>query len=42
MIASLVSGHTSTVWALSFNTAGDKMVTCRYAKVLFSGISVSN
>jgi hypothetical protein len=24
------SGHTSTVWALSFNASGDKMVTCRY------------
>lgn len=24
------SGHTSTVWALSFNSTGDKMVTCRY------------
>ncbi|KAG6413009.1 hypothetical protein SASPL_125706 [Salvia splendens] len=23
------SGHTSTVWALSFNASGDKMVTCR-------------
>ncbi|CAL9103529.1 unnamed protein product [Musa acuminata var. zebrina] len=22
------SGHTSTVWALSFNSAGDRMVTC--------------
>lgn len=27
-----VSGHTSTVWALSFNSSGDKMVTCRYVK----------
>lgn len=24
------SGHTSTVWALSFNSTGDKLVTCRY------------
>jgi len=24
-----VSGHTSTVWALSFNASGDKMVSCR-------------
>ncbi|XP_060668610.1 protein CIA1 isoform X1 [Ziziphus jujuba] len=24
----LVSGHSSTVWALSFNHSGDKMVTC--------------
>lgn len=24
------SGHSSTVWALSFNSAGDRMVTCRY------------
>ncbi|KAJ6826730.1 protein CIA1 [Iris pallida] len=23
-----VSGHSSTVWALSFNSSGDKMVTC--------------
>jgi WD40 repeat protein len=39
------SGHTSTVWALSFNASGDKMVTCRYVNhiscsrlELFSGI----
>jgi len=30
-----VSGHTSTVWALSFNASGDKMVSCRYAYISF-------
>ncbi|WOL16042.1 hypothetical protein Cni_G24824 [Canna indica] len=27
-ISEASSGHTSTVWALSFNSAGDRMVTC--------------
>ncbi|XP_042463654.1 protein CIA1-like [Zingiber officinale] len=27
-IDEISSGHTSTVWALSFNSAGDRMVTC--------------
>ncbi|XP_031132060.1 protein CIA1-like isoform X4 [Ipomoea triloba] len=27
-LAESSSGHTSTVWALSFNFSGDKMVTC--------------
>jgi hypothetical protein len=29
----LLSGHSSTVWALSFNAEGDRMVTCRYVKL---------
>ncbi|TQD88988.1 hypothetical protein C1H46_025495 [Malus baccata] len=28
LIGFLVSGHSSTIWALSFNASGDKMVTC--------------
>ena len=28
------SGHSSTVWAISFNAAGDKMVTCRLVNLL--------
>lgn len=30
-----ISGHSSTVWALSFNESGDKMVTCRYLSQFF-------
>lgn len=33
-----VSGHTSTVWALSFSASGDRMVSCRYAKISFARV----
>lgn len=34
IITMIFSGHSSTVLALSFNSTGDKMVTCRYSKLV--------